>query len=70
MSPEDPTKLLQGPNQWPTNPPDFRPTIEVWVEKMSTIGMALMAATAMGLGMDLEGEEWRGLKSKVDDSFW
>ena len=37
---------------------------------MSKIGMALMKATAMGLGMDLEGEEWKGLKASVEDSFW
>ncbi|KAK4690718.1 hypothetical protein P7C70_g9506, partial [Phenoliferia sp. Uapishka_3] len=50
-------KLLHGPNLWPENPASFRPTMDAWVEKSKVIGMALMEATAMGLGMDLEGEE-------------
>ena len=37
---------------------------------MKVIGMALMEATAMGLGLDLEGEEWATLKANVEDSFW
>lgn len=37
---------------------------------MKVIGMALMEATAMGLGMDMDGEEWRGFKGLVEDSFW
>jgi hypothetical protein len=37
---------------------------------MQVIGLALMEATALGLGMDLEGEEWLELKSLVNKSFW
>jgi hypothetical protein len=29
-----------------------------------------MEATAIGLGMDLEGEEWKGLRENVENSFW
>lgn len=32
--------------------------------------MALLEATALGLGLDLEGEEWRALKASGEDSFW
>lgn len=67
---EDPTKLLYGPNNWPTNPISFRPTMEEWVEKMKIIGMALLEATAMGLGLDMKGEEWEGLKRSAEKSFW
>ena len=37
---------------------------------MKVIGMALMEATALGLGLDLEGKEWATLKANVEDSFW
>ncbi|KAM0754922.1 Clavaminate synthase-like protein [Meredithblackwellia eburnea MCA 4105] len=67
---EDPQKLLHGPNLWPSQPTSFRPTMEQWVEKMKVIGMALMEATAIGLGMDLGGEEWKKLRGSVEDSFW
>lgn len=62
--------LLHGPNLWPTNPSTFKPTMEDWVEKMNLLGLALLEATAMGLGVDMEGEEWVQLKSKVLESFW
>lgn len=70
VTPEDPTVLMGGPNQWPSQPPHFRSVMESWVSKMKVLGMALMEATAMGLGMDLEGEEWKGLRENVEDSFW
>lgn len=67
---EDPESLLFGPNQWPTQPPDFRAVMEGWIEKCQVVGMALMEATAMGLGMDVQGEEWASLKELVAESFW
>lgn len=67
---EDSTKLLHGPNQWPLVPESFRPAFEEWVEKAKVLGMAVMEAAAMGLGIDLEGEEWQRLRGTVDDSFW
>lgn len=70
VTPEDPTKLMRGPNQWPATPATFRPVMEDWVEKMKVLGHALMEATALGLGMDLKGEEWAKLKESVGDSFW
>lgn len=44
--------------------------MEAWVEKMKIIGMALLEATAMGLGLDMNGEEWDGLKKSAEKSFW
>lgn len=63
-------KPLHGLNLWPEHPAEFRPTMEAWVDKMQVIGLALMEATAMGLGMDLAGDEWATLKESVRDSFW
>ncbi|SCV69875.1 BQ2448_1269 [Microbotryum intermedium] len=49
---------------------DFRPTLERWIEKCQIIRMALMQATALGLGMALESDEWKHLQASVDESFW
>ncbi|KAM0789353.1 hypothetical protein ACM66B_000184 [Microbotryomycetes sp. NB124-2] len=67
---EDSSKLLHGPNPWPTQPPQFRPKLEQWIDKMSFIGKALMKCTAMGLGISLDSDEWRQLEASVDKSFW
>ncbi|GAA5936669.1 hypothetical protein JCM3775_000163 [Rhodotorula graminis] len=74
---EDPSKLLHGPNQWPAEPASFRPVLERWVDKMHTVGHALMEATAMALGIDVDGDakgdesgEWARMKSWVADPFW
>ncbi|GAA5826276.1 hypothetical protein JCM3770_001668 [Rhodotorula araucariae] len=69
---EDPTKLLHGPNQWPAEPASFRPVLERWVAKMHILGYALMEATAMALGVDVDGEsdEWTRMKQWVEDPFW
>ena len=66
---EDPNKLLHGPNRWPSEPASFRPKMESWIDKMQIIGRALMEATALGLGIDLESEEWKK-ELEVKDSFW
>ncbi|GAA5821234.1 hypothetical protein JCM11251_004524 [Rhodosporidiobolus azoricus] len=65
--------LLGGQNRWPLQPRSFRPTFERWVEKMHVLGMALMEATAMALGIDTEKDEtgeWEKIKRWVDDPFW
>ncbi|KAK4048216.1 hypothetical protein OIV83_004921 [Microbotryomycetes sp. JL201] len=67
---EDPSKLLHGPNPWPAQPAQFRPKLETWIDKMSTLGKALMRCTAMGLGIYLDSDEWQHLESSVDKSFW
>uniref|UniRef100_A0A8H7XPF6 Fe2OG dioxygenase domain-containing protein n=1 Tax=Psilocybe cubensis TaxID=181762 RepID=A0A8H7XPF6_PSICU len=64
----DKTKPVWGENQWPTSIPDFRTKYEAWVEKMKTLGLILMEAMSMGLGMT--SQEWQDLRSQVDDSFW
>lgn len=63
----DKTKLLWGENQWPTIP-GFREKYEAWVDKMKALGLMVMHAMAMGLGMT--DAEWEDLRSQVDDSFW
>jgi len=63
----DKTKTLWGENQWPTIP-GFREKYELWIEKMKVLGMLVMEAMAVGLGMS--PEEWEELRSQVDDSFW
>jgi len=63
----DKTKPLWGTNQWPTVP-GFRGKYEIWVEKMKKLGLIIMEAMAMGLGMTFK--ECADLLSKVDDSFW
>jgi len=59
---------LSGTNQWPTSPPDFKPTISDWMDKMKLLGMAVMRAMADGLGMDQD--EWEAFKPLFEDSFW
>ncbi|KAI0078271.1 Clavaminate synthase-like protein [Panus rudis PR-1116 ss-1] len=63
----DKTKPLWGQNQWPSVP-GFREKYEAWVEKMKKLGLIVMEAMAIGLGMTKE--EWEDLRSHVDDSFW
>ncbi|EPQ54484.1 Clavaminate synthase-like protein [Gloeophyllum trabeum ATCC 11539] len=63
----DKSRPLWGNNQWP-DIPGFREKYEKWVEKMKELGLIVMEAMATGLGMS--PEEWKDLKSKVDDSFW
>ncbi|KAL7419865.1 hypothetical protein Q5752_005781 [Cryptotrichosporon argae] len=65
---EHPLRPLEGDNQWPAHPPDLRPKLEAWVNKMKTLGMAVMRAMADGLGMS--ASEWDELRGMVDDSFW
>ncbi|BGP30798.1 hypothetical protein JCM10296v2_002555 [Rhodotorula toruloides] len=69
---EDATKLLHGPNQWPTYPSFFRPVLERWVEKMHVLGYALTEVTALALGIDVEGDsdEWKMMREWVEDPFW
>lgn len=59
---------LEGENLWPSRPTDFRSTVEVWIEKMKVLGMAIMKCMAAGFGMN--EEEWAQLRSRLSDSFW
>ncbi|RXW23388.1 hypothetical protein EST38_g2450 [Candolleomyces aberdarensis] len=63
----DKKRPLWGENQWPTVP-GFREKYEIWVAKMKMLGLVVMKAMAVGLG--LTEEEQQDLLNKVDDSFW
>ncbi|KAA1470004.1 Clavaminate synthase-like protein [Dentipellis sp. KUC8613] len=63
----DRTKPLWGENQWPTIP-TFKEKYEAWTEKMKHLGLIVMEAMSVGLGMS--PEEWKELRAQVGDSFW
>jgi len=63
----DKTKPVWGENQWPSVP-GFREKYEQWVEKMKALGLIVMEAMSIGLGMTRE--EWQDLRGQVNDSFW
>ncbi|KAF9783446.1 Clavaminate synthase-like protein [Thelephora terrestris] len=67
VSNPDKTKVLWGENQWPSVP-GFREKYEKWIEKMKELGLIVMEAMAVGLGVT--SEEWEELRRNVDDSFW
>jgi isopenicillin N synthase-like dioxygenase len=41
---------LQGPNQWPTELPQFRASVEAWQQTLTTAGRQLLRALALALG--------------------
>ncbi|PIL22559.1 hypothetical protein GSI_15248 [Ganoderma sinense ZZ0214-1] len=63
----DKTKTVWGENQWPSIP-SFKEKYDIWIEKMKKLGLIVMEAMAIGLGMT--PEEWARLRSQIDDSFW
>ncbi|KAJ7670216.1 hypothetical protein B0H17DRAFT_1086060 [Mycena rosella] len=63
----DKSKPVWGENQFP-DVPGFKDKYDAWVEKMKTLGLIVMEAMAIGLGMT--PDEWHELRSQVDDSFW
>ncbi|KAJ7134614.1 Clavaminate synthase-like protein [Mycena epipterygia] len=63
----DKSKPLWGENQFP-DVPGFKDKYEAWVDKMKALGLIVMEAMAIGLGMT--PDEWQDLRSQVDDSFW
>ncbi|KAF8908967.1 hypothetical protein CPB84DRAFT_1813218 [Gymnopilus junonius] len=63
----DKTKPVWGENQWPTIP-GFKDKYDTWIENMKILGLILMEAMSIGLGMTRE--EWQDLRGQVDDSFW
>ncbi|KAK7048355.1 Oxoglutarate 3-dioxygenase [Favolaschia claudopus] len=64
----DKSRPLWGENQFPDAIPGFREKYEAWVQKMKALGLIVMEAMAVGLGMTTD--EWLELRSQVDDSFW
>lgn len=66
LGPDDPAYLrLEGPNQWPSALPELRPLIEEWNDRLTAIGMRLLAAWAESLGV-----EARDLTSLFDVDPW
>ncbi|KAG7088443.1 hypothetical protein E1B28_012435 [Marasmius oreades] len=63
----DKRKPLWGNNQWPDDP-RFKEKYENWVVKMQKLGLIVMEAMAIGLGMT--PEERQELRGLVDESFW
>jgi len=63
----DKSRPLWGENQWPAIP-GFQAKYEAWVDKMKALGLIVMEAMSIGLGMT--PEEWKELRAQVDDSFW
>lgn len=43
---------LQGPNLWPTDLPDFRPTVLEWQQELTKVAIELLEAFALALGQD------------------
>src|SRR5271156_1389390 len=60
---EPPYTPTLGVNRWP--PGEFRKVYEAYIDKLLSLGQAVMRAIALGLG---EEEEY--FTSKVDHSFW
>ncbi|GAA5869021.1 hypothetical protein JCM3774_002450 [Rhodotorula dairenensis] len=67
---EDPSRLLHGPNRWPSEPATFRTLLEAHFEKMQVLGHALMDATAMALGLEPSDDDYARLRGWVSDPFW
>lgn len=45
---------LHGPNVWPAEVPELRPLVTGWMTVMEHIGQRILAAMAVGLGLDPE----------------
>ncbi len=43
---------LHGPNLWPEQPADLRPSVEAWMAAMEGVAQALLRGLASGLGLD------------------
>ncbi|KAK5121335.1 hypothetical protein LTR85_005501 [Meristemomyces frigidus] len=60
-----PYKTGMGPNQWPKSPANFRPVAEAYIDRMQSLGLSVIEALALGLGV-----ESQTLLSRVDEAFW
>lgn len=60
VAPGDPPwRRLRGPNQWPARLPQMQPTVLAWMRAMDAVGLAVLRALALGLGL---------LVSRFDDA--
>jgi isopenicillin N synthase-like dioxygenase len=54
VRPSDPPWLrLRGPNQWPARLPQFKPVALAWMAQMDRVGLCILRALALGLGLPL-----------------
>ncbi|HVY65596.1 MAG TPA: 2-oxoglutarate and iron-dependent oxygenase domain-containing protein [Gammaproteobacteria bacterium] len=54
VKPGDPAWLrLRGPNQWPARLPGFKPAALAWMAEMDRVGVAVLRALALGLGLQM-----------------
>ena len=60
-----PSAAVMPPNVWPDEPAEFRPAVSALFSAMDSLGMELLAATAMGLHLP---SDWFGDKAGVGDS--
>ncbi len=55
LPPEDPCVIagvpLHGPNLFPDRPADLRPLVLAWMDAVVTVGRAVLAGIALGLGL-------------------
>ncbi|MEO8466859.1 MAG: 2-oxoglutarate and iron-dependent oxygenase domain-containing protein [Gammaproteobacteria bacterium] len=55
VKPGDPPWLrLRGPNQWPAQLPRFKPAALAWMAAMDRVGLGVLRALALGLGLPLD----------------
>ena len=55
LAPGDPRWLnLRGPNQWPQSLPELRTATLAWMAAMEPLGVAVMRAIAVGLGLAID----------------
>jgi isopenicillin N synthase-like dioxygenase len=48
---DPPWRRLRGPNQWPTRLPQMQPIVLEWMRAMDAVGLAVLRALALGLGL-------------------
>lgn len=51
---DPPWRRLRGPNQWPASLPAMQPTVLAWMRAMDRVGLAVLRALALGLGLGLD----------------
>ncbi|HXS78929.1 MAG TPA: 2-oxoglutarate and iron-dependent oxygenase domain-containing protein [Gammaproteobacteria bacterium] len=51
---DPPWRRLRGPNQWPASLPAMQPTVLAWMRAMDRVGLAVLRALALGLGLPVE----------------
>lgn len=55
LGPDDPPWLnLRGPNQWPDDLPAMKPVVQLWFSKMHDLGLGVLRALAVGLGLSAD----------------